>query len=104
MLKNLNMKILLILSSGIFCLGICGIFVSRKNILVILFSFELLVLAVVIIFVGSSILLDDLLGQLYALLILTVAASESALGLALTIAFYRLKGSISVDLINLLKA
>jgi NADH-quinone oxidoreductase subunit K len=104
MLKNLNMKILLILSSGIFCLGICGIFVSRKHILVILFSFELLVLAVVIIFVGSSILLDDLLGQLYALLILTVAASESALGLALTIAFYRLKGSISVDLINLLKA
>jgi len=94
----------LILSSSIFIIGIYGIFIQRRHILIILLAFELLILAIVILFVSSSILLDDVLGQLYALLILTVAASESALGLALIVAFYRLKGSISVDLINLLKA
>jgi NADH-quinone oxidoreductase subunit K len=95
---------LIILTSIIFLIGSCGIFISYKHILIILLAFELLILAIVIVFVSSSVLLDDILGQLYALLILAVAASESALGLALIIAFYRLRGSISVDLINLLKA
>jgi NADH-quinone oxidoreductase subunit K len=93
-----------ILTNSIFIIGIYGIFIQRRHLLIILLSFELLILAIVILFVSSSVLLDDVLGQLYALLILTVAASESALGLALIVAFYRLKGSISVDLINLLKA
>jgi NADH-quinone oxidoreductase subunit K len=93
-----------ILTNSIFIIGIYGIFIQRRHILIILLAFELLILAIVILFVSSSILLDDVLGQIYALLILTVAASESALGLALIVAFYRLKGSISVDLINLLKA
>jgi NADH-quinone oxidoreductase subunit K len=93
-----------ILTNSIFIIGIYGIFIQRRHLLIILLSFELLILAIVILFVSSSVLLDDVVGQLYALLILTVAASESALGLALIVAFYRLKGSISVDLINLLKA
>jgi len=63
----------LILSSSIFIIGIYGIFIQRRHILIILLAFELVILAIVILFVSSSILLDDVLGQLYALLILTVA-------------------------------
>jgi NADH-quinone oxidoreductase subunit K len=94
----------IILASSMFIIGIYGIFSQYRHILIILLSFELLILAIVILFISSSVFLDDIMGQVYALLVLTVAASESALGLALIIAFYRLKGSISVDLINLLKA
>jgi len=76
----------------------------QKHVLIILFAFELIILAIVLNFVSSSVLIDDILGQIYALLILTVAASESALGLALIVTFYRLRGSISIDLIQLLKS
>jgi len=79
-------------------------FLSRKHIIIVLISLELIYIALSINFVVFSIFLDDILGQIYCLLILTVAAAESALGLALLIIYYRLRGGISVDLISLLKS
>lgn len=79
-------------------------FLSRKHIIIILISLELILLAANVNFVSSSVFLDDFVGQIYALLVLTVAASETALGLAILIVYYRLRGGISIDLINLLKS
>ena len=79
-------------------------FLSRKHVIIILISLELILLSTNINFVIFSVFLDDLLGQIYALLVLTVAAAESALGLAILIVYYRLRGGISIDLISLLKA
>lgn len=87
----------------LFLLGIWGIFLNRKNILVMLMSIELMLLAVNFNFLLFSVYLDDLLGQLFALLILTVAAAESAIGLALLVVYYRIRGTIAVEFINLLK-
>jgi len=98
------MDFILLLSLSIFIIGLTGLFVLRRHLIIILFSFELIILSIIILFASSSILIDDLMGQIYSLLILTIAASESALGLALTIAFYRLRESISIDLINLSKS
>ena len=78
-------------------------FLNRKNILVMLMSIELMLLAVNLNFLVFSVYLDDLLGQLFALLILTVAAAESAIGLALLVVYYRIRGTIAVEFINLLK-
>jgi len=79
-------------------------FLSRKHIIIILISLELILLSTNINFVIFSVFLDDILGQIYALLVLTVAAAESALGLAILIVYYRLRGGISIDLIALLKS
>jgi NADH-quinone oxidoreductase subunit K len=98
------MNFFLFLSLSIFIIGLTGLFVLRRHIIIILFSFELIILSIIILFASSSVLIDDLMGQIYSLLILTIAASESALGLALIIAFYRLRESISIDLINLSKS
>jgi len=98
------MSIYLILSSLIFITGSFGTFLLRSHIIIILISFELLLLAASINFVIFSIFLDDLFGQIVAILILTIAAAESALGLAILVAYYRLRGGISIDLITLLKA
>jgi len=98
------MVFFLFLSLSIFIIGLTGLFVLRRHLIIILFSFELIILSIIILFASSSILIDDLMGQIYSLLILTIAASESALGLALIIAFYRLRESISIDLINLSKS
>jgi len=76
---------------------------SKKNILMFLISLELILLAASINFIGFSIFLDDFLGQIYSLMILTVGAAESALGLAILIVYYRLRGGIKIDMINLLK-
>jgi len=94
----------LIVSTLLFIIGVFGMFLSRKHIIIILISLELIYIALSINFVVFSIFLDDILGQIYCLLILTVAAAESALGLALLIIYYRLRGGISVDLISLLKS
>jgi NADH-quinone oxidoreductase subunit K len=98
------MNFFLFLSLSIFIIGLTGLFVLRRHIIIILFSFELIILSIIILFASSPVLIDDLMGQIYSLLILTIAASESALGLALIIAFYRLRESISIDLINLSKS
>lgn len=93
----------LTVSMILFLLGIWGIFLNRKNILIMLMSIELMILAVNLNFLFFSAFLDDLLGQLFALLILTVAAAESAIGLALLVVYYRVRGTIAVEFINLIK-
>ena len=92
------------LSLILFIIGSLGLFLLRKHAIMLLISLELLILAVNINFVTSSIYLDDLLGLIYSLINLTSAASESAIGLALLIIYYRIKGSISLDLILYLKS
>ena len=93
----------LTVSMVLFLLGIWGIFLNRKNILIMLMSIELMILAVNLNFLFFSASLDDLIGQLFALLVLTVAAAESAIGLALLVVYYRVRGTISVEFINLIK-
>jgi NADH-quinone oxidoreductase subunit K len=87
----------------LFTLGVFGIFLNRKNIIVILMSVELILLAVNINFVAFSAHLNDLAGQVFALLILTVAAAEAAIGLAILVVFFRNRGSIAVDDVNMMK-
>lgn len=91
------------LSIILFLLGIWGIFLNRKNIIIMLMSIELMLLAVNYNFLVFSVYIDDLLGQLFALLVLTVAAAESAIGLALLVVYYRVRGTIAVEFINLMK-
>ncbi len=93
----------IVLSLIIFIIGSLGMFLFRKHIINILISLELLLLAINMNFVVFSCFLDDFIGQLYALLVLTVAAAESSIGLAIIIVYYRLRGGISIDLISLLK-
>jgi len=87
----------------LFTIGVFGIFLNRKNIIVILMSVELILLAVNINFVGFSAQLGDLAGQVFALMILTVAAAEAAIGLAILVIFYRNRGTIAVEDVNSLK-
>ena len=90
----------LILAATIFTIGVVGIFLNRKNIIVILMSIELILLAVNINLVSFSIFLQDIVGQVFTMLILTVAAAEAAIGLAIIVVYYRNKGSIRVEEIN----
>jgi NADH-quinone oxidoreductase subunit K len=87
----------------LFVIGIFGIFVNRKNVIVILMSIELILLAVNINFLAFSAALNDLVGQVFALFVLTVAAAEAAIGLAILVAFFRNRGSIAVEDIDALK-
>ena len=93
----------LTLGAVIFSIGIIGIFLNRKNIIVILMSIELILLAVNINFVSFSYFLGDLTGQIFSLFVLTVAAAEAAIGLAILVCFFRNKGSIAVDDANVMK-
>lgn len=93
----------LTVSMILFLLGIWGIFLNRKNIIIMLMSIELMLLAVNYNFLLFSVYLDDIIGQLFALLVLTVAAAESAIGLALLVIYYRVRGTIAVEFINLMK-
>ena len=93
----------LALSSMLFLIGVFGIFLNRKNIIILLMSIELILLAVNINFVSFSYFLDDLTGQVFTLFILTVAAAEAAIGLAVLVCFFRNKGSISVEDVNVMK-
>jgi NADH-quinone oxidoreductase subunit K len=87
----------------LFTLGIFGIFINRKNVIIILMSIELILLAVNINFVAFSVYLHDLVGQVFALLVLTVVAAEAAIGLAILAVFFRTRGSIAVEDINAMK-
>ena len=93
----------LTLGAIIFSLGTLGIFLNRKNVIVILMSVELILLAVNINLVSFSIYLQDITGQIFTMLILTVAASEAAIGLAIIVSYYRNKGSIRVEEIDEMK-
>ena len=93
----------LTLGAVIFFLGIIGIFLNRKNVIVILMSIELILLAVNINLISFSIFSGDILGQIFTMLILTVAAAEAAIGLAIIVVFYRNSGTIRVEEIDSLK-
>lgn len=94
----------LTIAMTLFLLGICGIFLNRKNIIIMLMSIELMLLAINFNFIIFSVYLDDIIGQLFALFILTVAAAESAIGLAILVVYYRVNGTIAVQYINLIKS
>ena len=87
----------------LFTIGVFGIFLNRRNVIIILMSIELILLAVNLNFVAFSATLGDLVGQVFALLILTVAAAEAAIGLAILVIFYRNRGTIAVEDVNMMK-
>ena len=102
-MTEISLEHYLILGAIIFTIGIIGIFLNRKNLIVILMCIELLLLAVNINLVSFSIFLNDLNGQIFTLFILTVAAAEAAIGLAIIVVYYRNAGSIHIEDINTLK-
>jgi NADH-quinone oxidoreductase subunit K len=91
------------ISTFMFLTGIFGIFLIKKNIIVILMAIELMLLSININFIIFSVYLDDVQGQVFALFVLTVAAAESAIGLAILVVYYRIKGVISINYINTIK-
>ncbi|MEE4153928.1 MAG: NADH-quinone oxidoreductase subunit NuoK [Erythrobacter sp.] len=93
----------LVVGAILFVLGVLGIFLNRKNIIVILMAIELILLAVNINLVAFSAFMQDLVGQIFAMLVLTVAAGEAAIGLAILVIYYRGHGSIAVDDVNRMK-
>nr|AYR06680.1 NADH dehydrogenase subunit 4L [Rhodogorgon sp.] len=87
----------------LFFISLLGIFLNQKNILIMLMSLEIMFLAVSFNLIFSSIYLDDIIGQIFSLLILTVAAAESSVGLAILVIYYRIRNNITVELMNLTK-
>lgn len=103
MMLEIGLAHYLVVAAILFSLGIFGIFLNRKNVIVILMSIELMLLAVNINFVAFSSWLGDLTGQVFTVFILTVAAAEAAIGLAILVIFFRNRGSIAVEDINVMK-
>ncbi|QMW21841.1 NADH-quinone oxidoreductase subunit NuoK [Sandaracinobacteroides saxicola] len=87
----------------LFTLGVLGIFINRKNVIVILMSVELILLAVNINLVAFSVFLGDMVGQVFAMFVLTVAAGEAAIGLAILVIYFRNRGSIAVDDVSVMR-
>ena len=87
----------------LFTLGVFGIFLNRKNVIIMLMSIELMLLAVSINFVSFSVFLNNLIGQAFAMFVLTVAAAEAAIGLAILVVYFRNRGTIRVEDINMMK-
>ncbi len=102
-MTNIGLGHYLFLAAIIFIIGIMGIFLNRKNIIIILMSIELILLAVNINLVSFSIFTEDLTGQIFSMFVLTVAAAEAAIGLAIIVVYYRSKGTIRIEDINSLK-
>ena len=100
---EIGLGLYLTLAAIIFTIGIIGIFLNRKNVIIILMSIELILLAVNINLVSFSIYLQNLVGQVFTMFILTVAAAEAAVGLAIIVIYYKNKGSINVEQIDSLK-
>lgn len=96
----LSLLIFLIL---VFFIGLAGIFTNRKNILLIIVSVELMLLSINALFLVASVYIDDRLGQIFAIFILTIAAAESSIGLAILVSYYRIRGTIAIEFINLIK-
>ncbi len=103
MMFEVTLSHYLVVAAIIFSLGIFGIFMNRKNIIVILMSVELMLLAVNINLVAFSVEHGDLVGQIFSLFVLTVAAAEASIGLAILVVFFRNRGSIAVEDINSMK-
>ncbi len=93
----------LIVAIVLFILGILGIVLNRSNLIIMLMSIELMLLAISLLFIINSILTDNLIGQIFTLMVLTIAAAESAIGLAILVAYYRIRGTISIKSLNLLR-
>jgi len=93
----------LFVGAVLFTIGIFGIFLNRKNVIIILMSIELILLSVNINLIAFSAFLNDLTGQVFALLVLTVAAAEAAIGLAILVVYFRNRGSIAVEDVNIMK-
>lgn len=100
---NITLSHYLVLSAVLFSLGIVGIFINRRNLIVLLMCIELMLLAVNTNFIAFSYFLNDVVGQIFVFFILTVAAAEAAIGLAILVALFRYKGTIDIEKINLLK-
>ena len=100
---EIGLRHYLTLAAILFTLGIFGIFLNRKNVIIILMSIELMLLAVNINFVAFSAFLHDLVGQVFAMFVLKVAAAEAAIGLAILVVYFRNRGTIEVEDINLMK-
>ncbi len=103
MMPEVGLMHYLALAACLFVIGVSGVFINRKNIITLLMSLELMLLAVNINFVAFSYYLDDLVGQIFTIFILTVAAAEAAIGLAILVIYYRNLGSISVEDVNMMK-
>jgi len=99
----MNFITLIFVPFTIFMIGILGIFINRKNVLLIIICVELILLAINFSFLISSFYLDDAFGQLFVIFVLTVAAAESSIGLAILVTYYRVRGNITVESVNLLK-
>ena len=100
---NLELFKFLLISIVLFFISLFGIFLLKRNLIVILMSIELLLLSVNFNFILFSVFLDDIMGQIFTLLILTVAAAESSIGLAILVMYYRRKGIISINIMNYIK-
>jgi NADH-quinone oxidoreductase subunit K len=100
---DIGLNHFLVVAAVLFTLGVLGIFLNRKNVIIILMSVELILLAVNINLVAFSTHLNDIVGQVFALLVLTVAAAEAAIGLAILVVYFRNRGSIAVEDINMMR-
>lgn len=100
---NIEIIKILLISISLFLIGVIGIFLIKKNIIIILMSIELMLLSINMNFIIFSVYLDDVVGQIFALFVLTVAAAESAIGLAILVVYYRIKGLVSINFINSIK-
>lgn len=103
MLANIGLMHYLTVAALLFTFGVCGIFLNRKNVIIILMSIELMLLSVNINFVAFSSYLQDAVGQIFTMFVLTVAAAEAAIGLAILVTYFRNRGSIEVEDINRMK-
>ncbi|OYQ33402.1 NADH-quinone oxidoreductase subunit K [Niveispirillum lacus] len=102
-LGSIGLAHYLTLSAILFTIGVFGIFLNRKNVIIILMSVEMMLLAVNINLVAFSVYLNDLVGQIFTMFILTVAAAEAAIGLAILVVYFRNRGTIAVEDINMMK-
>jgi len=100
----MNFISLIFIPFFLFLIGLFGVFINRKNVLFVIVCIELTLLSINLCFLISSFYLDDVLGQIFAIFILTVAAAESSIGLAILVVFYRIRGTISIDLTPQLKS
>ena len=103
MISNISLEHYLILSALLFSVGVTGLFMNRKSVITILMSIELMLLAVNINFVAFSVHLQDIVGQIFSIIILSVAASEISIGLAILVLYFRNRNSIEIEDINQMK-
>uniref|UniRef100_A0A3B0JEH1 NADH-quinone oxidoreductase subunit K n=1 Tax=Wolbachia endosymbiont of Aleurodicus dispersus TaxID=1288877 RepID=A0A3B0JEH1_9RICK len=100
---EIGLNYFLIVAAVLFTIGVCGIFINRKSIINILLSIEILLLAININLVAFSAFMNDIVGQIFVMFVLTVAAAESGVGLAILVVYYRSRGNIDVEQANLMK-